>query len=100
MSWTDASATVVPNTGPCRGRNCGKNENAKTAALGLAAIVTNDARNAAAGVRPEGRRVSSLEGRGPVWTLLVPPDPPQARRRSDEGRRDLRAPRKRAGDRE
>jgi hypothetical protein len=68
MSWTDASATVVPNTGPRCGRNCGKNENAKTAALGLAAIVTSDARNAAAGVRPEGRRASSLEGRGPVWT--------------------------------
>jgi hypothetical protein len=25
----------VPNTEPCRGRNCGKNENAKTAAFGV-----------------------------------------------------------------
>ena len=46
----------MPKTGPCRGRNCGKNENAKTAAFGLAAIVTREARNAAAGVRPDGSR--------------------------------------------
>ena len=52
----EASASVVPKTGPCRGRNCGKNENAKTAAFGLAAIVTREARNAAAGVRPDGSR--------------------------------------------
>src|SRR5262245_12807974 len=52
----EASTSVVPKTGPCRGRNCGKNENAKTAAFGLAAIVTREARNAAAGVRPDGSR--------------------------------------------
>ena len=34
-------------------------------------------------------------GRGPAWTLLVPPDPPQARGTSDEGRRGLGAPRQR-----
>ena len=29
--------------------------------------------------------MSEPKGRGPAWTPLVPPDPPQGRRRSDEG---------------
>ena len=66
---------VVPNTGPRRGRNCGKNENAKTATLGLAAIVTSDARNAAPGVRAgwqadESKRGSEFLVRAGL--LLVP----------------------------
>jgi len=36
------------------------------------------------------------KGRDPVWPPPVPPGPAQARRRSDEGRRDLRAARRRA----
>jgi hypothetical protein len=38
------------------GHELRKNENAKTAAFGLAAIVTREVRNAAAGVRPDGSR--------------------------------------------
>ena len=34
-TWTAASATAMPSTGPWRGRNCGKNENANTAAFGF-----------------------------------------------------------------
>jgi metal-sulfur cluster biosynthetic enzyme len=33
--------------------------------------------------------MTSPKGRGAVWTPPIPPDPPQGRRRSDEGRRPL-----------
>jgi putative ABC transport system permease protein len=41
--------------------------------------------------------MSEPKGRGAAWTVFFPPDPPQGRRRSDEGRRYLKAPRRRAG---
>src|SRR5208282_6251125 len=52
-------------------------------------------------------RPGEPEGRGAAWTVLFPPDPPQARGTSDEGpppqaarqaRRRLKAPCRRAGD--
>lgn len=59
-TWMLASATSVGTSGPLRGRNCGKNEVANTAAFGLAAIDTSEARNAAPGggtiLSPERRR--------------------------------------------
>jgi hypothetical protein len=42
--------------------------------------------------------MSELEGRGAVWTVFFPSNPPQKRGTSDEGRRRLQAPQKRAGD--
>ena len=46
---------------------------------------------------PKGRGAARTEdlsepkGRGAAWTAFVPPDPPQGRRRSDEGRRRLKS---------
>jgi len=34
----------------------------------------------------EERHPREPKGAGPAWTVFVPPDPPQERRRSDEGR--------------
>ena len=52
MTWIVARAITVGSSGPLRGRNCGKNEIANTAALGFAAIETSEARNAARGPWP------------------------------------------------
>ncbi len=41
--------------------------------------------------------MSEPKGRVAVWTVLFPPDPPQERRRSDEGRQRLKAARRRGG---
>lgn len=56
-SWMPASMAAAGRTGPCLGRNCGKKENAKMAAFGLAAMVSSEARNAAAGVRAVRQRL-------------------------------------------
>ena len=48
--------STTSSSGPCRGRNCGKNEIANTAAFGFAAIDTSDARKAAPGPRPRARQ--------------------------------------------
>ena len=65
-------------------------------------LVRPDRRGAArrrGGPRLPGGRVSEMEGRGVAWTPPFPPTPPQGRGTSDEGRRRLKAPRKRAGGR-
>jgi hypothetical protein len=43
--------------------------------------------------------MSELEGRVAVWTLFFPSSPPKGPVFGDEGRQQLKAPRKRAGGR-